>query len=153
MNPPPSEAHAAPRQFIYHLLPQADWDRARATGVYAPAGLAEEGFIHCSTIAQLAGVAEGYFAGRADVVILRIDPARLSAPVRYEPSEPGQLFPHLYGTLELKAVAESQCLDFDSEGRALLPAQWQSAPEAGRPRAASGALARKDDHGSSPAMD
>ncbi|HLC35936.1 MAG TPA: DUF952 domain-containing protein [Anaerolineales bacterium] len=153
MNPPPSEPHAVPRQFIYHLLPQADWDRARATGVYAPAGLAAEGFIHCSTIAQLAGVAERYFAGRADVVILRIDPARLSAPVRYEPSEPGQLFPHLYGTLELEAVAESRRLDFDSEDRALLPAQWQPAPGAGRPRAASGALARKDDHGSSPAMD
>jgi len=124
MKPPPIEPHAAPRLFIYHLLAQADWDRARATGVYAPAGLAGEGVIHCSTIAQLAAVAERYFAGRADVLILRIDSARLSAPVRYEPSEPGQHFPHLYGALDLEAVAENRPLAFDCEGRALLPEKW-----------------------------
>ncbi|MCX6026165.1 MAG: DUF952 domain-containing protein [Chloroflexi bacterium] len=84
--------------------------------------MAGEGFIHCSTIAQLAAVAERHFAGRADVVVLRIDPACLSAPVRYELSEPGQLFPHLYSALEFDAVAESRWLAFDFEGRALLPA-------------------------------
>jgi len=147
MNPPRIDPPTARRQFIYHLLPQADWDRARATGTYSPNGLAAEGFIHCSTIAQLATVAERYFAGRGDIVILRIDPARLSSPVRYEPSEPGQLFPHLYGALQLEAVVDSRRLAFDAAGRALLPESWSPAPGARRQRGAQEAIAGKDDHG------
>ncbi len=139
--------------FIYHLLAQVDWDRARAAGTYAPASLIAEGFIHCSTLAQLAAVAERYFAGRGDILILRIDPARLSAPVRYEPSEPGQLFPHLYGALELEAVVESRRLTFDSAGHAQLPKSWSPAADLSGPRGVGKASVRKEDHGSSPEMD
>ena len=48
------------------------------------------------------------YAGRADLVLLRIDPARLGAPVRWEPGVPtdpeSMVFPHLYGPLPVEAV-------------------------------------------------
>jgi len=87
--------------------------------------LAAEGFIHCSMLGQLAPVAERFFPGRDDVVMLQIDRSHLTSPVRYEESEPGEHYPHLYGPLDLRAVVESWPLRFDSLGRTLLPASWQ----------------------------
>jgi uncharacterized protein (DUF952 family) len=121
---PPSVA--APRDCIYHLLPQADWERARGLKTYEPASLAAEGFIHCSTLVQLVAVAERYFAGREDMIALRIDPSGVAVPVRYEESEPGQLFPHVYGPLDLRAVIEAQVLKLDSLQRPILPAAWHT---------------------------
>ncbi len=121
-----SSSVAAPRDCIYHLLPQAEWDRTRGMETYAPSSVQAEGFIHCSTLLQLTPVAERYFAGREDIVALRIDPAGLAVPVRYEESEPGQLFPHLYGPLNLRAVVEARLLELDSRRRAMLPAAWHA---------------------------
>jgi glutathione S-transferase len=89
---------------IYHIAARADWDAAQEAGLYAADSLASEGFIHCSTGAQVLGTAGRFYAGRHDLVLLAIDPARLTAELRYEEGEPGVLFPHLYGPLGLHAV-------------------------------------------------
>jgi uncharacterized protein (DUF952 family) len=90
---------------IYHIAARADWEAAQASGSYVADSLTREGFIHCSTGAQVLGTAARFFAGRHDLVLLAIDPGQLSAELRYEEGEPGVLFPHLYGPLELHAVA------------------------------------------------
>lgn len=99
---------------IYHIAAQADWDNAQTAGAYTADSLASQGFIHCSTAAQVPGTAARFFAGRRDLLLLTIDPARLAAELRYEEGEPGQLFPHLYGPLNLDAVTEARPLDPDS---------------------------------------
>jgi len=44
-------------------------------------------------------------AARSDgLLLLCVDEARLTAPVRYEDLNAGDLFPHLYGPLNLDAV-------------------------------------------------
>jgi uncharacterized protein (DUF952 family) len=93
---------------IYHIAAGADWEAARAAGAYTADSLASEGFIHCSTAAQVAGTAQRFFAGRQDLVLLEIDPARLTAELRYEEGEPGVLFPHIYGPLDLAAVVAAR---------------------------------------------
>jgi uncharacterized protein (DUF952 family) len=76
-------------------------------GAYAADSLATEGFIHCSTAAQVVWVANNRFRGRRDFVLLHIDSSRLAAPVRYENLEGGtQLFPHVYGPLDLDAIVD-----------------------------------------------
>ncbi|MGO9605853.1 MAG: DUF952 domain-containing protein [Candidatus Binataceae bacterium] len=42
---------------ILHLLKRREWDAAVQRGAYAPSTLSNEGFIHCSTIAQAAETA------------------------------------------------------------------------------------------------
>jgi uncharacterized protein (DUF952 family) len=55
---------------------------------------------------QVARVANARFAGAGDLVLLWVAVDRLAAPLRYEHGEAGsnELFPHLYGPLEVNAV-------------------------------------------------
>lgn len=66
------------------------------------------GFVHLSTQRQVDLPANRIFAGRTDLVMLYVDRAALAAPLRWEPGVPGDpvsmLFPHLYGTLPVRAV-------------------------------------------------
>jgi uncharacterized protein (DUF952 family) len=94
---------------IYHLAVAADWDAAVAAGTYTQSTvdktLAEEGFIHCSSAAEITGSANRYYAGRTDLVLLTIDPDRVDVEIRTENLHGGAvLFPHLYGPLNPAAV-------------------------------------------------
>jgi len=96
---------------IFHLAARAEWEEAQRSGRYdrstAGRSLEDEGFIHCADEDQVAGVAEAFFAGRSDLVLLVIDPAKLSSPVRRERRDGSdQAFPHVYGPLNVDAVAE-----------------------------------------------
>jgi uncharacterized protein (DUF952 family) len=92
---------------IVHLCGRADWQAAQERGEYRAASLEREGFIHFSMPVQVARTANRFFHGRRDLVLLLIDPDRLRAELRYEPAD-NDLFPHLYGPLNLDAVVEAR---------------------------------------------
>jgi uncharacterized protein (DUF952 family) len=90
---------------IFHIASAEAWAAAQASGEYRGDTLATEGFIHCSRAERVAAVANAFYAGRSDLVLLRIERDRVSPDVRDEPSG-GDVFPHIYGALNLDAVAE-----------------------------------------------
>jgi uncharacterized protein (DUF952 family) len=142
--PPPGgdvEARCCQQEvsMICHLVGQADW-AAGADG-YRPASLAAEGFVHFSTPTQALATANRYYRGRTDLLLLVVDPTRLSSPLRYEPPAPpsaapapsaatavptapgpapaataGQLFPHLYGPIDAAAVVAAHPFPADPDG-------------------------------------
>ncbi len=81
-----------------------------AAGEYRAPSLVEVGFIHLSEPYQVHLPANRLFAGRTDMVLLRLDPERLGAEVKWEPGVPtdpeSMRFPHLYGPLPIAAVVE-----------------------------------------------
>ena len=93
---------------LLHICADDDWRLAQDRGEHRPDSLDDVGFIHLSTPEQVHLPANRLYAGRTDLVLLRIDPDRLSAPVRWEPGVPtdpeAMLFPHLYGPLPVIAV-------------------------------------------------
>ena len=88
---------------ILHICPAENWNAAFKNGLYQAASLATEGFIHCSKTEQILGVANRYYPGTRGLVLLWIDPEKLAAELRYEPSDE-DIYPHLYGSLNLEAV-------------------------------------------------
>lgn len=80
----------------------------RARADYTPDSYESVGFVHLSTPEQVHLPANRLFPGRTDLVLLRVDPTRLTAPVRWEPGVPSDpesmRFPHLYGPLPIAAV-------------------------------------------------
>ncbi len=69
---------------ILHITSRTAWLEARAKGEYAAPSLASEGFIHCSTAAQVLPVAGKFYRGQTGLVLLVIDPARLASDLRWE---------------------------------------------------------------------
>jgi uncharacterized protein (DUF952 family) len=103
---------------IFHLAAHEDWERASSAGRYTTASLHDDGFIGCSTATQHAAVANARFAGRADLVLLLIDPDRLASPIRIEPPDPaGEAFPHVDGPVDLDAVFEATLYQPGPDGR------------------------------------
>ena len=91
---------------IFHIVPTETWREALEFGIYHADSLEKEGFIHCCTKEQISEVKEMWFAGRSDLLLLEIDPQLLTVELKYEDSHHnGELFPHLYGLLNLDAVS------------------------------------------------
>ena len=93
---------------LLHLLEPGQWRAALAEGALRPPSLTSAGFVHLSSPEQVHLPARALFPGRRDLVLLVVDPERLTAPLRWEPgttADPaGMLFPHLYGPLPVTAV-------------------------------------------------
>jgi uncharacterized protein (DUF952 family) len=106
---------------IYHITTAAAWADARAAGAYSADSLATEGFIHFSTGEQLLWVAERFYRGHAGLLLLTVDTEQLTAELRFEEAEPGRLFPHLYGPLNLDAVVATQPFAASPDGSFTLP--------------------------------
>lgn len=115
---------------VLHIAVRAEWEAGCAAGSYRPASLDRDGFIHCSTAAQVVGSADRYFRGRSDLLLLCIDESRVAGALRYEPpavigsvpdQRTGERFPHLYSPLSLDAVIRVVPFPCREDGSFALP--------------------------------
>src|SRR3546814_20515103 len=90
---------------VFHITTAEGWARAQSAGEVAPASLADEGFVHCSTDDQLTGTIERHFPGATDLVVLRLRRDLLDPEPRWEDSGHGTS-PHLYRPLTPAEVAQ-----------------------------------------------
>ena len=94
-------------EFIYHITTTQAWEDAQAKQSYLPKDFAKEGFIHCSIERQIEGVLERFYQGQNDLVKLKIEKAKVQRPVIFELADDlNELFPHIYGPLNLDSVVE-----------------------------------------------
>jgi uncharacterized protein (DUF952 family)/heme-degrading monooxygenase HmoA len=95
---------------IFHLATPDDWKGAQSSGRYdwSTRGItvADEGFVHCSCVDQMRGVAGRFYADLDELVILHLDREAIEDALRFEPPADGiaELFPHVYRPLPLDAV-------------------------------------------------
>ncbi len=120
---------------LCHIVKRSEWADAVKRGSYAPASLRAEGFIHCSTIAQVVDTANRFYRGQHGLVVLCIDQSRLKAELKYdapakahresplhgEPEAVAEMFPHLYGALNVDAVVRVVELPCEADGSFRLP--------------------------------
>lgn len=104
-------------ELIYKIVPAQLWHQAELVGTFAgsPVDLSD-GFIHLSTTAQVRGTAARHFTAEDGLLLVGVDPQRLGAALRYEPSRGGALFPHLYAPLCLEAVISVKPLPLGTDG-------------------------------------
>ncbi len=107
---------------IYKICPEPLWRDAKAEGVFrgAPVDL-QDGYIHFSTGPQAPETAAKHFAGQNNLLIVAVEADTLGEALRYESSRGGDLFPHLYAPLHLKAVCWVQPLPLGPDGRHEFP--------------------------------
>jgi uncharacterized protein (DUF952 family) len=98
---------------IYHLVWESDWKSLTKDGLYRPASLTTEGFVHCTREPEkLVEVANLFFnEDRGEpLLLLTLDESNLASEVKYEDPGVGHLFPHVYGPLEVAAVTKQSAL-------------------------------------------
>jgi uncharacterized protein (DUF952 family) len=114
---------------ILHITTRQSWEEAQKAGEYKAPSLNSEGFIHCSTSKQTVDTANLYFKGQKGLVLLCIDENKLIAECRFEPpaggkqhdQETGNLFPHIYGPINLSSVIRVVDFPTDENGLFKLP--------------------------------
>lgn len=110
---------------IFHIVSKSEWEKAKKAGSYEPASLKNEGFIHFSKTDQLLGVANSFYKGKKDLLILKVNIEKLSHELKMEPPleapMSGMLFPHLYGPMEIEAAEGEIEFPCDSNGTFDLP--------------------------------
>lgn len=117
---------------IIHITTRDGWNEAQTDGLYRADSLATEGFIHCSTAKQIPQVANRYYRGQSGLVLLVIDTDKAQPEVLWEPPSPPavlpdgtfptqELYPHVYGPLNLDAVVEVVDFPPGEDGRFSLP--------------------------------
>jgi uncharacterized protein (DUF952 family) len=100
---------------ILHICNSSEWQAALVKNEYRAGSLESDGFIHCSQPGQILAVANDYFSGENDLVLLWIDPRKVIPEIRWE-EVGGQVFPHIYGPLNTDAVVAALPFPADEDG-------------------------------------
>jgi uncharacterized protein (DUF952 family) len=89
---------------IYHITSKNEWLTQKGADTFRAFTLTIEGFIHCCEVDQVEGVLQRYFGGQKDLVLLEIDERKVSSELKYEKGGNGEMFPHIYGPIDIKAI-------------------------------------------------
>ncbi|MBR8835768.1 MAG: DUF952 domain-containing protein [Stigonema ocellatum SAG 48.90 = DSM 106950] len=108
---------------ILHITQRQQWEQAKLVGTYRGDTLESEGFIHCSTPRQVIKVANTFFPYQGGLVLLCIDSGKVQAEIRYEGVEGEDLFPHIYGALNIDAVFQVVGFEAGEDGKFVLPVE------------------------------
>jgi uncharacterized protein (DUF952 family) len=113
-------------QWIYHITSEYEWMVSVEQGWYATPSLESEGFIHCSFREQVVDTATRYYAGEHGLVLLEIDPSKLTSLWAAEKSTNNALFPHVHGIINLDAVRHVAIFEPAADGRFIFPEEFDS---------------------------
>ena len=106
---------------IFHITKRKQWEKVKLKGVYRDNTVDSQGFIHCSTSQQIAKVSNTLYHAQRELVLLWIDTNRVQSEIKYENSESKELYPHIYGTLNVDAVVKVVGFKFTKNGKFVLP--------------------------------
>ena len=86
---------------IYKVCENIHWDSANENGEFdGSPDDHRDGFIHLSTAEQLLGTLRKHFSDLPDLVLIAFDTATFGDELKWEASRGGDLFPHVYASLD-----------------------------------------------------
>jgi uncharacterized protein (DUF952 family) len=109
---------------VYKILTQDEWRMAQSFGLFHGSPIdVRDGFIHLSKKDQVAETLRLHFKGQTQLILLGIKAGHLDQ-LRWEKSRNGELFPHLYRSLQISECTDEWSLINDHAGIPLPP--WES---------------------------
>ena len=112
---------------ILHITKREQWEKAKLEGVYRSDTHDSQGFIHCSTSQQIVKVANTLYPAQRELVLLCIITNRVQSEIKYESAESEELYPHIYGPLNVDSVAKVVDFEATKDGRFVLPREITNA--------------------------
>lgn len=106
---------------ILHITRREQWKKAKLEGVYKGDTLDSQGFIHCSTFQQIIKVANALFHAQKGLVLLCVATDKVRSEIRYESVGSEEVYPHIYGPLNVDAIVKVVDLEPAKNGKFVLP--------------------------------
>lgn len=103
---------------IYCLTPAFYWATFADKTEYVPRDYEEEGFIHATKGDDLLyKVANRVYRDfYEELLLIVIDEALITSKIKYEQAKDGNLYPHIYGPLNMDAIVDVKAMHRTEEG-------------------------------------
>lgn len=101
---------------IYIISSISDWQNSQNLGIHITESLASEGFIHCSTREHILWAANKHYLDKTDLLLIAIDPQKITVPWRFDVVRNIGNFPHVYGKLNVDAAVRWEPFGQDESG-------------------------------------
>ena len=103
-------------QYIYKIIDNDEWKKAKASGLYSGSSKdLEDGYIHFSDEEQIEGTLKKYYSNKKNLILLKVDTLKLDH-LLWEQSSDGNMFPHLYSSLDIKNVISKNEIILNDDG-------------------------------------
>ena len=108
-------------KYILKIIDIDEWQKVKDYGAYSGSSKdIEDGFIHFSGEDQVKGTLEKYYSKQKNLVLLKVETLKLDNLI-WEQASDGNMFPHLYSSLDLSNVVDEFEITLDSNGIHELP--------------------------------
>ena len=108
-------------KFIYKICTKSELNDAKDKQKFEGSKKdLDDGFIHFSGEEQVKETLKKYYSNQNDLILLKVDTLKLDNLI-WEQASDGNMFPHLYSSLDLSNVVEELEIILDEEGSHKLP--------------------------------
>ncbi|QYR21276.1 DUF952 domain-containing protein [Paenibacillus sp. sptzw28] len=109
---------------ITHITTKEKWEEARTKGYYDHESIEKEGFIHCSSPQQVLKVANKLYKGQEKLLLLLIEESMVKSNIIWEDLyNLNELYPHIYGVINIEAVINTYDFKPREDGSFQLPSE------------------------------
>ena len=108
-------------KYIYKIIDTDEWQKVKEQGTYSGSSKdIQDGFIHFSGEEQVKGTLEKYYSKQKNLVLLKVETLKLDHLI-WEQASDGNMFPHLYFSLDLSNVVDKFEITLSDDGTHKLP--------------------------------
>ena len=108
-------------KFIFKILDKEEWNKAKKKGKFSGSSKdINDGFIHFSEEEQVRETLKKYYDKKENLILLKVHTLNLENLV-WENASNGDMYPHLYSTLDIVNVEDEFELILNKDGSHQLP--------------------------------
>ena len=108
-------------KFIFKIMYKEEWQKAKQIGVYNGSDKdKKDGFIHFSEEDQIQETLKKYYQKKENLILLKVNAFKLEN-LFWEQVSNGDMYPHLYSSLDINNVEDEFELTLNDDGTHKLP--------------------------------
>ena len=108
-------------KFVYKICRKSEWLSAIQDGKFIGTKKdIKDGYIHFSNKKKIKRTLDKYFSKQKDLILLKIETLKLDSLV-WEQASDGDVFPHLYSTLDTLSICNKYDIILNEDGSYTLP--------------------------------
>ena len=108
-------------KYIFKIIDLDEWQKVKQLATYLGSSKdIEDGYIHFSGDDQIKGTLEKYYSKQENLILLKVETLKLDHLI-WEQASDGNMFPHLYSSLDLSNVVDEFKITLNDNGIHELP--------------------------------